>query len=428
MHQLQTPAKGQIEHHKTSKRPRALSSGGLLVLLLTIVAMSTACSSASKMMAKQKQFASMITDMEIRAYRCAPKEYALAASHTDLAEWEISQGEFNRAQDHLSYASKFIEVADKKSEHLWCTGDRDGDGLPDEVDQCPDTHEVANGFPGKEGCPDRDGDSLIDREDQCPDEPEDFDGDKDEDGCPDLINDKDGDGILDEVDKCPEDPEDQDGFEDTDGCPEPDNDKDKLCDAYVKQRKIEAAVKDICKGEDQCPNDPEDYDGFEDEDGCSDPDNDNDKILDKDDKCPDDPEDYNGREDEDGCPEVSLGDGRLNITEEVYFATGKTKVLAKSSPLLDDIAGLLNKHPDVRIRVEGHTDDKGSSKSNLKLSKGRAKSVRDELSKRGVDSSRLGSVGYGEDRPKVKVKKRMSKREKKEARALNRRVEFIIVD
>src|SRR5262249_57152840 len=66
---------------------------------------------------------------------------------------------------------------------------------------------------------DRDGDGVPDRDDLCPDEPEDRDGFQDEDGCPDPDNDLDG--IPDEKDKCPHEPEDDDGCQDEDGCPDP---------------------------------------------------------------------------------------------------------------------------------------------------------------------------------------------------------------
>ena len=101
------------------------------------------------------------------------------------------------------------------------------------------------------GAGDRDGDGLKDDVDKCPDDPEDFDNFEDEDGCPDLDNDKDG--IPDKLDLCPNDPEDKDGFEDEDGCPDPDNDHDRILDVN-----------------DKCPNEPETYNGFEDEDGCPD--------------------------------------------------------------------------------------------------------------------------------------------------------------
>src|SRR4029077_2436402 len=64
---------------------------------------------------------------------------------------------------------------------------------------------------------DRDGDGIKDDVDQCPDNPEDYDDFEDEDGCPDPDNDRDG--IPDVDDKCPNVPETKNGFEDEDGCP-----------------------------------------------------------------------------------------------------------------------------------------------------------------------------------------------------------------
>jgi outer membrane protein OmpA-like peptidoglycan-associated protein len=65
---------------------------------------------------------------------------------------------------------------------------------------------------------DRDGDGILDENDRCPDQAEDKDGWEDDDGCPDPDNDKDR--IPDLVDKCPNDPETYNGFEDEDGCPD----------------------------------------------------------------------------------------------------------------------------------------------------------------------------------------------------------------
>ena len=98
---------------------------------------------------------------------------------------------------------------------------------------------------------DSDHDGVPDDVDRCPNEPEDRDGWQDEDGCPDPDNDNDG--IPDTKDKCPNDPEDRDGFEDENGCPDPDNDRDGIPDTF-----------------DHCPNEPETINGVEDEDGCPD--------------------------------------------------------------------------------------------------------------------------------------------------------------
>ncbi len=75
---------------------------------------------------------------------------------------------------------------------------------------------------------DRDGDGILDSKDVCPDLPEDKDGFQDDDGCPDYDNDNDG--IPDNKDNCVNDAEDKDGFQDEDGCPDPDNDGDGVLD------------------------------------------------------------------------------------------------------------------------------------------------------------------------------------------------------
>lgn len=167
------------------------------------------------------------------------------------------------------------------------TADRDGDGLKDNVDQCPTDAEDLDGHEDTDGCPDRDNDldTIADDADKCPNEAEDPDGFEDTDGCPEADNDKDG--IRDESDACPLEAETKNGYKDEDGCPDvPDTDNDGVPDT-----------------EDKCPQDAEDTDGFEDTDGCPDPDNDGDGVPDNRDECIDEPETMNEFEDEDGCPD-----------------------------------------------------------------------------------------------------------------------------
>lgn len=82
-------------------------------------------------------------------------------------------------------------------------GDRDGDGIDDPSDRCPDEPEDRDGFADEDGCPDPDddGDGIPDVDDRCPNEPEDLDGLADDDGCPE--DDADGDGAPDATDRCP---------------------------------------------------------------------------------------------------------------------------------------------------------------------------------------------------------------------------------
>lgn len=290
-------------------------------------------------------------------------------------------------------------------------GDRDNDGILDDDDGCPDDPEDKDGFEDDDGCPDldNDGDGILDVDDACPLVKEDYDGDRDEDGCPEgTAGDRDGDGIPDSVDNCPDNPEDFDGFQDEDGCPDLDNDGDGIVD-----------------GEDLCPNDPEDFDGFEDEDGCPDVDNDGDRILDVDDACPNDPETYNGNEDEDGCPDkglVILEDTQITILEKVYFETDSAIIKSRSFPLLDAVAATLNASPQITlVEIQGHADERGSDKYNIKLTRARAASVMNALIERGVLKDRLRSAGYGERCP-------VDRKHNPRAWEKNRRVEFKIIE
>jgi len=100
------------------------------------------------------------------------------------------------------------------------SADRDGDGIPDKRDACPDEAEDVDGFQDSDGCPDldNDGDGIKDAVDGAPNDPEDFDGWNDSDGIPDLDNDNDG--IPDARDKCPDEPETFNNYLDDDGCPD----------------------------------------------------------------------------------------------------------------------------------------------------------------------------------------------------------------
>ncbi|WP_420810052.1 adventurous gliding motility protein AgmC [Corallococcus macrosporus] len=261
---------------------------------------------------------------------------------------------------------------------------------------------------------DTDGDGLVDIDDACPTEPEDKDGFQDTDGCPDPDND--ADGIPDTADACLNEPETVNGFEDTDGCP----------DVAPPPPPVDTDGDGLMDPEDRCPDAPEDKDGFQDEDGCPDPDNDRDGIPDAEDTCPNEPETINGVKDEDGCPDKGtvkvLVDGeRIVILEKVYFATGKDVILARSFPLLKQVAAVLRANPQVElVRIEGHTDSQGNDAKNLDLSQRRANNVRDFLVKAGIAEGRMEAVGYGETKP-VDTNKTAKGREN------NRRVGFSIL-
>ncbi|MBN1337333.1 MAG: OmpA family protein [Deltaproteobacteria bacterium] len=112
---------------------------------------------------------------------------------------------------------------------------------------------------------------------------------------------------------------------------------------------------------------------------------------------------------------------RIEIGDSVYFDLDKDTIQSVSFALLDEVAQILQDHPELlRIRIEGHTDSRGSAAYNLDLSKRRAAAVRTYLVGKGVAPERLESEGYGESKPLVKG-------ENEAAWSKNRRVDFFVV-
>lgn len=114
--------------------------------------------------------------------------------------------------------------------------------------------------------------------------------------------------------------------------------------------------------------------------------------------------------------------GQIAISEMVHFEVGSDVIEEESLAVLDEVAGVLEEHPEFdEIRIEGHTDDQGAREFNLELSEQRAESVRDYLVEQGVDDQRLTTVGVGPDEP-------IADNDTEQGREQNRRVEFHIVD
>jgi len=342
---------------------------------------------------------------------------------------------------------------------------------------------------------DKDGDGLADKVDECPDEPEDFDEFQDENGCPDDDNDEDG--IVDTDDSCPMDPEDHDEFDDLDGCPDIstavairviDENGQAINDATVQisgratrlkgQTGMMADVHDgmytvsagapkylTAEVEFTAPVSsrsvtvtlvPSTITGML-----------RVEILDANGQHLNAAiwavDDVDGPRLEGGVSEKSVAIGKhvltaraegyapervdieivegelmhsvlllqaskvsvtrekIEIKDSVYFETGKSVIKKQSFDLLDEVANILMQHHELtKVRVEGHTDSRGSASGNLKLSQARAKAVRVYLVEHGVEGERLESEGYGEERP-------VDDRQVAEAWEKNRRVDFFIV-
>jgi OOP family OmpA-OmpF porin len=257
--------------------------------------------------------------------------------------------------------------------------DMDKDGIPDDVDQCPEIAEDRDGYEDADGCPDvdDDDDGIVDREDACPRVPgspstdprkngcpgADADGDgvpDATDACPRLrglanddpkkngcpTGDRDGDGIPDYLDKCPDQPEDMDGFQDADGCPDPDNDGDGIPDPT-----------------DACPNVAGEPSTDPRRNGCPDPDRDGDTYDNDVDQCPDAAEVFNGVKDDDGCPDeggrplvtIDTKDPHLSVrlASPIRFSGSvEAPEIEKASLMtLRALALELNRHSDWTLAV-----------------------------------------------------------------------------
>ena len=108
------------------------------------------------------------------------------------------------------------------------------------------------------------------------------------------------------------------------------------------------------------------------------------------------------------------------ITDKIFFDLNRARIKTRSQPVLNAVAAILKAHSDLRVRIEGHTDDRGALDWNRTLSQLRSERVREYLIKKGIAPDRLEAQGFGYDRPLVPGTSEA-------ARDQNRRVEFVII-
>lgn len=286
---------------------------------------------------------------------------------------------------------------------LGSSKDKDRDGIPDQKDSCPNEP----GSKETNGCPDDDGDTIINANDLCPSEAGDAvfrgcpDSDNDnipdfEDACPMVSGlsafngcpDSDGDGVADPNDECPEIA----GEKATNGCPDDDGDGFK-------------------NSIDECIS----LAGIEKFNGC--PDSDNDGIIDPLDACPL----LFGYRPNKGCPEIDPTVRRALdvIFENLIFASNSANIDATSLDDLDLLVTIMKEDLNLKLSIEGHTDNRGDRQYNLELSRLRAEAVKQHLVDGGISADRIQAIGYGQTRP-------IESNDTVKGRLKNRRVELKI--
>ncbi len=300
--------------------------------------------------------------------------------------------------------------------------DSDRDGVPNDLDRCPDT-PIGTAVDAS-GCAlpkDADHDGVMDDVDRCANTPA---GAKvDENGC--QVKDSDHDGVMDSVDKCAGTPS---GTKvDAVGCPvKVDSDGDGVVDAQDKCEDTPAGTKvdatgcpidsdkdGVVDAADRCPDTPPGakVDGS----GCPITDSDGDGIADSNDKCPGTPAGM--LVGPNGCLVLFAENKESVVLQGVTFQTGSSRLSIDARKVLDFVAQSLKANPDISVEVQGYTDSQGSNAVNQRLSQARAQSVRAYLIQKGVSAGRLTARGYGESNP-------IADNSTAQGREQNRRVEL----
>lgn len=151
--------------------------------------------------------------------------------------------------------------------------------------------------------------------------------------------------------------------------------------------------------------------------GCPVPDRDQDGVNDETDKCPD----IKGTVADNGCPEIKEAvRAQVNLAaKNIHFATGSYVILKSSNKALSEVVKLMKEDMNLRLSIEGHTDNTGTPAKNQVLSEQRAKAVNDYLINNGIDAARLKFAGFGQDRP-------VAENQTAGGRSRNRRVQLLI--
>ena len=109
------------------------------------------------------------------------------------------------------------------------------------------------------------------------------------------------------------------------------------------------------------------------------------------------------------------------VLETIYFDFDRADLTPQARAIMAENARKLEEHPELRIRIEGHCDERGTVEYNLALGERRALAALNYLVKYGIDPGRISIISYGKERP-------VDPRHNEEAWARNRRAEFVILN
>ena len=112
--------------------------------------------------------------------------------------------------------------------------------------------------------------------------------------------------------------------------------------------------------------------------------------------------------------------GKSFLLDNIYYQTNSDEILPESIIILSEFAEFLKEHPEMKIEIQGHTDNTGTATENNLLSQKRADRIVNFLLEKGVSKNNLSAKGYGSSKP-------VSNNNTAEGRSKNRRTEFLIL-
>ena len=118
---------------------------------------------------------------------------------------------------------------------------------------------------------------------------------------------------------------------------------------------------------------------------------------------------------------TELAPGDAIVLQNIQFEFNSTALTLDSQSGIQMLVAFLQRNPELKVKLAGHTDDVGNEQYNMRLSAERAETVREALIDNGIDANRLTAKGYGASHPLVP-------NDSEEHRALNRRTEMIIIN